>query len=66
MLDYDDLRRSSAVAEERGEKITSKGGVRAALGSLTPIQRFILALMLFLNTSVLGFLCLLATSKIAI
>ena len=66
MLDYDELRRSSAVAEEREETLEDKGGVQAVIGSLTSQQRFVLALMLFLNVSVLGFLCLLATTKIAI
>ena len=66
MLDYDELRRSSAVAEEREETLEDKGGVQAVVGSLTSQQRFVLALMLFLNVSVLGFLCLLATAKIAI
>lgn len=31
---------------------------------LTPAQRFVLALMLFLNVAVLGCFCLLATEKI--
>lgn len=65
MLDYEELRRSSAEAEEREESQAAKGGVRRAVGSLTPQQRFVLALMLFLNVSVLGFLCLLATNRIA-
>lgn len=34
------------------------------ISSLTPIQRFVLALMLFLNVSVLGCLALLAFGKI--
>lgn len=65
MLDYDELRRSSAVAEEREESRAAKGGVRGIVGSLTSQQRFVLALMLFLNVSVLGFLCLLAANIIA-
>ena len=66
MLDYDELRRSSAVAEEREEMLGSKGGIQGMIGSLTSQQRLVLALMLFLNVSVLGFLCLLAANRIAI
>ena len=66
MLDYDELRRSSAAAEEKEEMTEAKGGVQAIIGSLTSQQRFVLALMLFLNVSILGFLCLLATNQIAI
>ena len=66
MLDYDELRRSSAVAEEREESLEAQGGVQAIIASLSSPQRFILALMLFLNVSVLGFLCLIAADRIAI
>ena len=33
---------------------------------LNPVQRFVLALMLFLNVLVLGTLCLLATQRISL
>jgi len=66
MLDYDELRRSSAMAEEREEIMESEGGVRRVLGALTPAQRFILALILFLNVFVLGCFCLFATNRIAL
>ncbi len=36
------------------------------IGDLTPFQRFVLALMLFLNVSVLGFLFLMVAEKIAL
>ena len=64
MLDYDELRRSSAMAEEREEALETKrsGGLK----SLTAVQRFILALMLFLNIAVLGCLCLLVTNRITL
>jgi hypothetical protein len=43
----------------------SPGGRRIPfISSLTPIQRFVLALMLFLNVSVLGCFALLAFGKI--
>ena len=66
MLDYEELRRSSAMAEEREELLETQGGVRNVLDSLTPPQRFVLALMLFLNISVLGCLCVAATNRIAL
>jgi len=66
MLDYDQLRRSSAVAEEREELLETRGGSGGAPGAVTPTQRFVLALMLFLNIFVLGCLCLLATNRIAL
>lgn len=66
MLDYDELRRSSAMAEEREESLETKGSARGAFKSLSPQQRFFLALMLFLNVAVLGCLCLLATNRIAL
>ena len=39
---------------------------RRASGGLTPMQGFVLALMLFLNVSVLGFFALLVFEKIAL
>jgi hypothetical protein len=64
MLDYDELRRSSAMAEEREKELEAKSSVPLTrrLGGLTPPQRFMLALMLFLNVLVLGSLCLVATN----
>lgn len=64
MLDYDELRRSSAMAEEREQELEAKAAVplrKRLSGGMTPPQRFILALMLFLNVLVLGFLFLLVT-----
>lgn len=67
MIDYDELRRSSAVAEERDASFQqTKHKPRLSLGEISPPQRFVLALMLFLNVTLLGCLCLLATSRIAL
>jgi hypothetical protein len=66
MLDYDQLRRSSSAAEEREETLEAKGGTGKAWQAITPAQRFILALMLFLNVLVLGSLCLLALDVVAL
>ena len=66
MLDYDELRRSSAMAEEQEDQLVFEEGSRNILSSITPRQRLILALMLFLNIIVLGFLCLVATNRIAL
>lgn len=66
MIDYDELRRSSAVAEERDESFQGKARERLSLGGISPQQRFVLALMLFLNVSLLGCLCLVATGRIAL
>jgi hypothetical protein len=40
--------------------------VRRGSGGLTPMQGFVLALMLFLNVSVLGFFALLVFERIAL
>ena len=66
MLDYEELRRSSAMAEEREEELESRGGFRGAFRAVTPQQRFVLALFLLLDVFVLGCLCLLATNRIAL
>ncbi|MBN1315258.1 MAG: hypothetical protein JXA42_07315 [Anaerolineales bacterium] len=65
MLDYEELRRSSAMAEEREEAFETKGRTKKSL-RITPGQRFILALMLFLDILVLGCLLLLATDRIVL
>jgi hypothetical protein len=64
MLDYDELRRSSAMAEERDETLATSPKSRGGLRSLTAFQRLVLALLLFLNVLVLGCLCLVATGRI--
>jgi hypothetical protein len=68
MLDYDELRRSSAMAEEREKDLEAKAAVplHKRLSGLTPPQRFILALMLFLNVVVIGALCLVATNTVVL
>ena len=66
MLDYDELRRSSAMAEEREEALEGQIARRSALGALSPPQRLILALLFFLDVSVLGLLLLVATNRVAL
>lgn len=65
MLDYEELRRSSAMAEEREEAFETKARVKKTV-KITPGQRFLLALMLFLDVLVLGCLFLLATNRIVL
>jgi hypothetical protein len=75
---FDNLRQKSAEQAEiaaketaaPGEKTVAKSRTRAAgkglfLG-LTPAQRLLLALMLFLNVTVLGCFALLVFGKIAL
>lgn len=69
MLDYDELRRSSAMAEEREKELDSSGGgggISAMVNSLTPQQRFILALFLFFDVAILGCLLLFVLDVIAL
>lgn len=66
MLDFEELRRSSAAAEDREEELENNGRFRVALDSVSPQQRLILAVMLFLNIVILGFLCLVATNTISL
>jgi hypothetical protein len=62
------------IAEETGEDSAPVAVARPAgrpagrnpLDDLTPIQRFVLALLLFLNVSVLGCFALIALEKIAL
>ena len=48
------------------QRAVKKRVVRRASGGLTPMQGFVLALMLFLNVSVLGFFALLVFERIAL
>ena len=50
----------------RAQAIKKKVVRRRGGGGLTPVQGFVLALMLFLNVSVLGFFALLVLKKIAL
>jgi hypothetical protein len=63
---FDNLRQQSidAAAEADASGATTSSG-RPFLG-LTPAQRFVLALMLFLNVTVLGCFALVAFDKIAL
>ena len=64
---FDNLRQQSidAAAEADQSTVGSESGGRPFLG-LSPAQRFVLALMLFLNVSVLGCFALVAFNKIAL
>lgn len=42
----------------------SSGGLAGLIGMLTPLQRFVLALLLFLNVALLGCMCLVMTGRI--
>jgi hypothetical protein len=61
----------SAVAPARPRRSFNPGGLALAgrrlpfISSLNPMQRFVLALMVFLNVTVLGCFALLAFGKIA-
>jgi hypothetical protein len=66
MLDYEELRRSSAMAEEREEALEGQIAQKRALGPLSAPQRLILALLFFLDVTVLGLLLLVATNRVAI
>lgn len=74
---FDNLRQQSMQsAPEEEEEAEPNGGsplaflqsgpVAGLLNSLTPPQRFILALMLFLNVSVLGCLALIVLERIVL
>jgi hypothetical protein len=72
--DLDNLRERSAASpfdeelatlEDEEERRRRRGPERPIFGTTAP-QRFVLALMLFLNVAVLGCLCSLATGNISI
>ncbi|GEM_PF-1664698 len=42
----------------------SSGGLTGLIGMLSPWQRFILALLLFLNVALLGCMCLVMTGRV--
>ena len=42
----------------------SSGGLAGLIGMLSPWQRFILALLLFLNVALLGCMCLVMTGRV--
>jgi len=71
---YDDLRQqlepSAFIEDEELQEpeelnLDTLRRKRPFLG-LTPVQRFVLALMLFLNVCLLGFFCLMATGRIVL
>ena len=63
---FDNLRQQSIdAAAEADQSPSSESGGRPFLG-LSPAQRFVLALMLFLNVTVLGCFALVAFNKIAL
>ncbi len=64
---FDDLRERAASAAEYEEvkpPPSSSSALTDIIGAFTPQQRFILSLMLFLNISVIGCMCLLASGRI--
>ncbi len=42
----------------------SSGGLAGLIGALSPMQRFVLALLLFLNVALLGCMCLVMTGRV--
>lgn len=62
---FDNLRQQSLESAEDTPTTTSTSEGKPFLG-LTPPQRFVLALMLFLNVTVLGCFALIAFDKIAL
>ncbi|MGQ9467867.1 MAG: hypothetical protein ACUVXE_06895 [Anaerolineae bacterium] len=42
----------------------SSGGLAGLIGMLSPMQRFVLALLLFLNVALLGCMCLVMTGRV--
>ncbi len=43
---------------------SSSGGLAGLIGTLSPLQRFVLALLLFLNVALLGCMCLVMTGRV--
>ncbi len=64
-VDELDALRQIASAEPLPEEEPRRAINIPIIGDLTPFQRFVLALMLFLNVSVLGCLFLLVTERIS-
>jgi len=60
----DDLREQAL--EDRGDTMgrTPRGGLIGALRGLAPWQRFVLALLLFLDTTLLGCMCLVMAQRV--
>ena len=63
---FDDLRERAASAAEYEEvpEPKSSSALVDIVGTFTPQQRFVLALMLFLNVTVIGCMCLVASGRI--
>lgn len=63
---FDDLRERAASAAEYDEARPpqSSSALTDVIGSFTPQQRFLMALMLFLNVAVIGCMCLVASGRI--
>jgi hypothetical protein len=64
---FDDLReRAASVAEyeETEPPQSSSSALADMIGSFTSQQRFLMALMLFLNVAVIGCMCLVASGRI--
>jgi hypothetical protein len=52
------------VAGTPFEQKTSRSGLAGVIGGLVPWQRFTLALLLFLNTALLGCMCLVMAGRV--
>jgi hypothetical protein len=61
----DDLREQAVADEEFEEPDQPTGGIASVFLGLTSTQRFILALLLFLDIALLGCMCLIMTGRIA-
>lgn len=58
-----DLRAELPEESPKGRRAPS-GGLRGLIGGLAPWQRFVLALLLFLNVALLGCMCLVMTGRV--
>jgi len=61
--DIEELREQAADAEAEPH-VPARKGLAGALLELAPWQRFVLALLLFLNVALLGCMCLVMTGRV--
>jgi hypothetical protein len=60
----DDLREQTLMEDEMAEPRRPSGGLSRVFLGLSPTQRFILALLLFLDVALLGCMCLVMTGRV--
>lgn len=60
----DELREEARGADLGTERRLPQGGLRGMLQGLAPWQRFVLALLLFLDVALLGCMCLVMTGRV--